>query len=352
MLKLPKETNKNILAFGANQKSTISIAFEDNLILSPYIADLDSLKSIDYFKRTINTFKRFYDFKPDILVTDLHPNYESSKVALQLSKGQRAKSKEHLKVQHHIAHLNAVKAEYALSPKLKALSFIFDGTGLGKDNTLWGGEIFIGNKRAYYFKPIKLIGGEKAIKEPKRVALSLLFEKFSLEEVLNLDLPTIKAFSKSEIKTLYLMWQKGLNAPLSSSVGRLFDGVASLSGVCQEQSYEGEAGLLTELKIKNEKLKISKSFKYSIENGIISIEWDFFDRDLVARFYATLSKITLDLAKKEQLPVLLSGGVFQNKTLLEFISQELEIANIEYYYNKTIPINDSGISVGQIWSVL
>jgi hydrogenase maturation protein HypF len=148
------------------------------------------------------------------------------------------------------------------------------------------------------------------------------------------------------------MWQKGLNAPKSSSVGRLFDAVASLSGACQEQSYEGEAGLLTELKIKNEKLKIEDSFSYSIKNGVISIEWDFFDKDLVARFYATLSKIILDLAKKEQLPVLLSGGVFQNKTLLEFISQELEIANIEYYYNKTIPINDSGISVGQIWSVV
>ena len=346
VIKLPKKIDKNILGVGANQKSTISIAYEENLILSPYIANLDSLKSIDYFKRTINTFKIFYDFKPDIIVTDLHPNYESTKIAQSLKT-----NKQELKtIQHHIAHLNTIKAEYNLSGEF--ISFIFDGTGLGKDNTLWGGEVFIGEKRAYYFKPIKLIGGEKAIKECKRVALSLLFEHYSLEEVLNLDLPTIKAFKPNEIKTFYLMWQKEINSPLSSSVGRLFDAVASLSGAIQEQTYEGEAGLLTELRVKREELRVSESFDYTIENSEIKIVWDFFDTNLITKFYTTLTKIILDLAKKENLPVILSGGVFQNRTLLEFITKELKIANIKYYYNKTIPINDSGISVGQVWSVI
>ncbi|NPA27990.1 MAG: carbamoyltransferase HypF, partial [Epsilonproteobacteria bacterium] len=211
VLKLPKKIDKNILAFGANQKATIAIAFEDNLILSPYIGDLDNIKTINFFKQTIETFKRFYDFRADILVADLHPNYESSKLAKEIAKKQNLKL---FTIQHHLAHLNSVKAEFGLEEEF--ISFIFDGTGFGDDGLLWGGEVFIGDKRKYHFKPIKLIGGEKAIKEPRRVALALLFEKFSLEEILELNLPTIKAFSKAEIKMLYQAWQKNLNSPLSS----------------------------------------------------------------------------------------------------------------------------------------
>ncbi len=176
VLKLPKKIDKNLLAFGANQKGTISIAFEDNIILSPYIGDLDNIETINFFQNNIETFKRFYNFKPEILIADTHPEYESSKIALSLS------NRENLilnRVQHHISHLNSVKAEFNLNGDF--LSFIFDGTGLGDDRTLWGGEIFIGDKRKYHFKPIKLIGGERAIREPKRVALSLLFDRVSLE---------------------------------------------------------------------------------------------------------------------------------------------------------------------------
>jgi hydrogenase maturation protein HypF len=237
VLKLPKKIDKNILAVGANQKSTISIAFEDNLILSPYIADLDSIKSFSYFERTIETFKRFYDFSPDVVVCDKHPNYESTKWA---------KSFSPIMIQHHKAHLASVKAEFRLSGD-EYVGFIFDGTGLGSDDTLWGGEVFVDGERKYHFKPIKLIGGEKAIKEPYRVALSLLFEKYSLEEVLEFNLPY------KNIPLLYQTWKKELNTPKSSSVGRLFDGVASLAKLCDFQSYEGEAGLLTEWKMKNEK---------------------------------------------------------------------------------------------------
>jgi len=342
-IKLPFKIDKKILALGANQKSTIALAFDDKIILSPYIGDLDNIKSIDFLRRTIDTFKKFYDFEPDVIICDKHNGYESTKLANTFNKPV-------VQVQHHLAHLYSVKAQHNLSGDF--VSFIFDGTGLGDDGTLWGGEVFVNDKRKYYFKPIKLLGGEKAIKEPKRVALSLLFEKYILDDLLQLDLPTIKAFSKSEIKTLYTLWQKDLNCIASSSVGRLFDAVASLSGICQIQTYEGEAGLLSELKIKNEKLKIKNSFNYKITNGIIEIDWDFFDNDLITKFYNTLVKIIIDIAQKEDLRAILSGGVFQNKNLLELIIEQFKQKNIPYYYNTTTPINDSNISLGQLYQYL
>ncbi len=343
VLKLPKKTEKNILAVGANQKSTISLAFENNLILSPYIADLDSIKSMDYFKRTIKTFERFYDFKPDMIVYDKHPNYESSKFAKKL-KTQNSKLKT-VAVQHHLAHLFSVKAEYGLTGS-DFTGFVFDGTGLGDDGILWGGEVFVKEKRKYFFKPIKLIGGEKAIKECYRVALSMLFERYTLDEILDFDL------KYKNISMLYQMWQKDINSPKSSSVGRLFDGVASLSGLCDVQTYEGEAGLLSESKVSGDILDIKESFDFVIKDGLIDIKWDFFDKNLVKRFYATLVSVMIDIATKEDLPVLLSGGVFQNKTLTEFVLREFKKKNITCYYNKNIPVNDSGVSVGQIWNIL
>ncbi len=343
-IKLPFKLDKNILALGANQKSTISLAFDDKIILSPYIGDLNNLKSIEALNRTIETFKRFYDFEPDLIVCDKHPQYETTRIAKQLEQ----KGIELIQVQHHLSHLYSVKAEYNLQGK-NYVGFVFDGTGFGDDKTLWGGEVFVNEKRKYHFKSIKLLGGEKAIKECKRVALSLLFEFYSLDEIFNLDLPTINSFTKNEIKILYNMWEKGLNTPESSSVGRLFDAIASLNGICQIQTYEGEAGLLCEMKYDN---NFINSFDYNLNNNIIDIKFNFLDTHIVSKFINTLVKIIIDISKKEDLPILLSGGVFQNKILLELIIQQCKVQNIKYYYNKYIPINDSGISVGQIWNYI
>ncbi len=158
-LRLKEKTPKKILALGANQKSTIALAFEDNLILSPYIGDLDSITSLEYFTRTIDTFKSFYDFKPDILVCDKHPSYESTKWA-------KSKDIELIQIQHHYAHVLSCMAEYNLDEKV--LAFCFDGTGYGDDGNIWGGEVFIANKKEYervhHLKYFKLLGGEKAVK--------------------------------------------------------------------------------------------------------------------------------------------------------------------------------------------
>jgi hydrogenase maturation protein HypF len=332
VIKLPYKIDKKILAVGANQKNTIALAYEDNLILSPHIGDLNSVKSFDFFQRTLQTFKNFYDFEPDIIVHDKHPNYETTKWA-------QAQNKECFEVQHHLAHIYAAKIEHNLNGDY--VGFSFDGTGYGDDGTLWGGEVFVGDERTYHFKPLKLLGGEKAVKEPRRVALSLLFEHYTLDEVLDFSLP----FGRSEIELLYQSYTKNLNAPLSSSVGRLFDGIASLANLCHAQSYEGEAGLLCEKAYQKE---ITCNFEFEIIDGVIDIAFDFFSANLVSCFMNTLVEIVLHIAKKEAKEVILSGGVFQNKILLELLIARFEREKIDYYYQQRTPINDGGISLGQI----
>ena len=356
VIKLPFKSEKKILAVGANAKNSIAFVMDDNIIVSPHIGDLDSLVAFEYFERTIETFKSFYDFEPDILIHDKHPNYETTKWA-------KKQEKELVEVQHHLAHIYACKAEFGLRGDY--LGFSFDGTGYGDDGTLWGGEIFIGDERKYHFKPIKLLGGEKAIKEPRRVALSMLFDTLSLEEVLELDLACAvsgseevllgcrNSFATQEIKLLHQSHTKNLNAPQSSSVGRLFDAIASFADIAQTVSYEGESGLLCESFYDE---NITKSFEYTLAEGIIDMKivefilHNSYDKKLlISMFINTLVKIIVEISKKEKLDVILSGGVFQNKTLLELATCGLEKENISYFFQQQTAINDGGIALGQAY---
>ena len=351
------KSRKKILSLGANQKSTISLYFENNLISSPYIADLNSLKSMEYFERTINTFKRFYDFEPEILVCDKHPNYESTKFALRLK--QANPNIELVQIQHHYSHVLSVMAEHKLDKEV--LAFIFDGTGYGDDGNIWGGEVFIASKQKYkrikHLSYFKLLGGEKAVNEPKRVALSLLFTVYSLEEILVLQIPCIKAFTQNEIKMLHTMWQKGLNSPLTSSVGRLFDAVASFADILHIQSYEGETGLQIE---QNYDKTIIESYSYEIVEDKIELSsmikqiiLEKNKKQICSKFINTIVQIILNISNTHKdLPIILGGGVFQNKTLLEILIDKFQEQNREFYYNKDIPLNDAGISVGQIYYLI
>jgi len=351
-LRLKNKVEKRVLALGANQKSTIALAFENNLILSPHIGDLNSIEAVEYFTRTIDTFKRFYDFEADIIVCDKHPNYESVKWA-------KMQGVEVVQIQHHYAHILSSMAEYNL--KKKVLGFAFDGTGYGDDGSIWGGEVFVcDNKeyeRAYHLKQFKLLGGEKAVKEPKRIALSMLFDIYTLDEVLALNNNVTKAFSDSEIKLMFTMWQRALNAPLTSSMGRLFDAVASIANLAHVQSYEGETGLAIE---QNYDSSIVDTYSYSIEDGVINMDnmikqmlQDNEQKLICSKFINTLSNLIIHISKRHNdLEIVMSGGVFQNKTLLELVCKKLQKENKTYYYSKEIPLNDGGISVGQIYHVI
>ncbi|MFW2585677.1 carbamoyltransferase HypF [Aliarcobacter butzleri] len=353
-IKIEKDLKNKVLCLGANQKSTIALGFKNNFILSPYIGDLNSISSMEYFNRTINSFKNFYDFVPDTVVCDLHPKYESTKYAFKLL--QDNPNIKLIQIQHHYAHILSVMAENGLEDEV--LGFAFDGTGYGDDGNIWGGEVFIASRKEYkrinHIKYFKLLGGEMAIKEPKRVALSFLFDIFTLDEILALDSFVVKAFSKEEIKTLCTMWQKGLNAPFCSSIGRLFDAISSFSNILHTQTFEGETGLLIEENYDN---SIKDNYEYKIldENIDITpmIRQIIEDKDkkvISSKFINTLVNIIIEISNKHKnLPVVFSGGVFQNKTLLELLIKKFKEQGRVFYFNIDVPTNDEGISIGQLY---
>ena len=353
-IKLPFKSKKKILAVGANQKNSITLIFDDVLIVSPHIGDLNSLEAFEYFERTLESFKRFYDFEPEVIVCDKHPENMTTKWAKEMK--IKDPNIEIIEVQHHYAHLLAGMAEFQLDEKV--LGFAFDGTGYGDDGSIWGGEVMVADnqhyERLFSLALFRLLGGDKAIKEPRRVALSLLFETYTLDEIYGLKLALIKQFSREEIDLLYGAWKKGINAPLTSSMGRLFDAVASLADIVHISSFEGESGLIMEGYVDK---SVTESFSFEINNGLIKLDKMIEEiivmgdkRMMVSMFFNTLIEIIFKIAKKyPELPLLFSGGVFQNRVLVEKIIKRCKIENRHCYFQNETAINDGGISLGQAW---
>lgn len=356
-IKFPFKSKKKILAVGANQKNSMALIFDDTLIMSPYIGDMNSLEAFEYFERTLESFKRFYEFEPDVIVYDKHPEYMTTKWAKQLKIDQP--KLECIDVQHHYAHLLSGMAEFRLQGKV--LGFTFDGTGYGDDGTIWGGEVMIADNQHYErvvtVAPFRLLGGDKAIKEPRRSALSLLFEAYTLDEINEMKLSTLEQFSKAEIDMLHHAWERGVNSPLCSSMGRLFDAVASFADIVHVSSFEGESGLLMEQHVDN---NITKIFPFDINDGIINLHPMIESmiqmkdkKEIISIFFNTLVEMIFHIATEYPgLPLLFSGGVFQNKVLVEKISRRCKSENISYYFQNEISINDGGIALGQAWYAL
>ncbi|MDD5358755.1 MAG: carbamoyltransferase HypF [Sulfurovaceae bacterium] len=346
-IKLPSVLKENILAFGANQKNTIAIGFGNDVVLSPHIGDLGNIESVNYLKSNVETFTKLYDFKPDIVLYDFHPQYESTKFAKENYKNTQG-------VWHHHAHILSVVAEHKI--ELPVLGVAFDGTGYGEDGTLWGGEFLVCNKngfdRVLSLEPFLLLGGEKAIKEPRRVALSILFDIYG-KEAINLNNHVISAFEKNELENFYTMYEKKINSPKTSSMGRLFDAVASMLNVCQIITFEGESGMrLEELFDKN--IKEYYEFdvinkKIQIDKIIKSILREKDKKIAVSKFFRTIVEI-INFVQQDykNMPLVLSGGVFQNRILLSLLIEKFP--NI--YFAQAIPPNDGGIALGQIASMM
>ncbi|MDP2078462.1 MAG: carbamoyltransferase HypF, partial [Sulfuricurvum sp.] len=345
-------TPLKILAVGGQQKNIIGLAYDDKLILSPHIGDLHTIEAMEYFQRSVETFKRFYDFQPDIIVCDKHPTYATA----QWAKDQ---GKRLIQVQHHYAHALACMAEFGLNEKV--LAFCFDGTGYGDDGTIWGGEVFIADPYDYqrigHIKPFRLLGGEKAIKEPKRIALALLFEVYTLAEVGALNLPLLHHFTSDELALHHQAWEKRINAPLCSSMGRMFDAIASFCDILYENGYEGEGGRrLEELYDPH----LEAVFDYTIENGVVDFSTMVQKIVFLAQkkefiyiatgFINTLEAIIEEFSDNScDLSIVLSGGVFQNKTLLTLCVTRLEEKGRRVYFQEKTPINDGGIALGQLY---
>ncbi|TNJ17185.1 carbamoyltransferase HypF [Aeromonas sobria] len=355
-----------LLAVGAQQKNQLALAFGRQRIYSPYIGDLHSLPMQGHFEQTLATFRDLYDLKPKLLVSDRHPGYLSH----QWAKGYcRKHNATHLEVQHHHAHLLAVMAEHEITGPV--LGFAFDGTGLGDDGTLWGGELLLadvkGFTRVAHLTPFKLIGGEAAIREPVRQLLGLLFESYSVEEISTLDIPLINTLPPERISNLHQLWQLGRNAPYTSSIGRLFDAVAALLGVIDTPDYEGEAGLLLEaaaLQLPPDELPFPLVFGlHQSAEGPLQIEWAELlnlliserrkgtsTARLAAGFIRAISALVIALAERfPGYPVALGGGVFQNRVLMDQLVPALEATGRQVLTSETLPLNDGGIAAGQLW---
>lgn len=359
---------ETILAVGAHLKNTVALAFaatpacdERQIFISQHIGDLETDEAYEAFLKVTTDLPLLYDRSPNRVACDLHPDYMSTHFA------HRQELPVHA-VQHHQAHVLACMAENELSGPVLGISW--DGTGYGPDGTVWGGEFLRSTpaqfERVACWRPFPLPGGEKAIREPRRSALGLLyawqgqqvFADDTWREQLN--------FAPREWKLLTTMLDRQVNAPLTSSVGRLFDAVAALLGLHQIVRFEGQAAMAVEFLLAEAPPVDYYSVEITPADGVRYVEWapllDGLLRDqaagmavaeLVARFHNTLVEAIVAVAQLAgESQVVLSGGCFQNKYLTERTVQRLQAEGFKPYWQQRVPPNDGGIALGQAMAAL
>jgi len=264
-------------------------------------------------------------------------------------------------VQHHHAHIASCMAENQV--RGPALGIAWDGSGFGPDGTVWGGEFLrvddAGYARVAHLRTFRLPGGERAVREPRRVGFALLFEIFG-EEAFALDLPCVRALSARECATLSTMLKEGVNSPLTSSAGRLFDAFAALLGLRQIARFEGQAAM--ELEAAATGVDEDQAYPFAVREagGLLVLDWEPAVRALLAdrllpvaraaaRFHNTLVEMGVEVARRVGEPkVILSGGCFQNRYLTERFISRLQVSGCEPYWQQRVPPNDGGIALGQL----
>ncbi len=345
---------EGIFAAGAELKNCFCIGKEKQAILSQHIGDLKNLETYEFYKETVNQFNKLFRVKPSLLVGDMHPDYLSTRFVNEMNVPK-------IFVQHHHAHIASCMAEHYLDEKVIGVSF--DGTGYGDDGNIWGGEFFICDlndyERVSYFEYLPIPGGDKVSEEPWRMAVSYLYKVFG-KEFLKFNLPFLKNISSEKINLLLQAIDKKLNCPLTSSAGRLFDAVAAITGICSINGFEAEAPVRLESAIDKH---CKEKYKYSISEivcfnqtikGIVDDVMNLVEPPVIStKFHNTLISVILDVVslvrKKYNLnKVVLSGGVFQNRYLLENVENILKENKFEVYAHSKVPSNDGGIALGQL----
>ncbi len=349
-----RDAQPTVLAVGAHLKNAVALCVEKNVFVSQHIGDLATNQAHDAFSRSVVDLPRLYEAQPKIIAHDLHPEYLSTKYAQQ-QPGRK------VGVQHHWAHIASCMAENELEPPL--LGVAWDGTGYGTDRTVWGGEFFLVEqqscRRVAHLRTFRLAGGDAAIKEPRRSALGMLQESFGEDLWEREDL--LDQFTVAERKTLRGMLNRQVNSPLTSSAGRLFDGVAALAGLRARSTFEGQAAMELEFAINS---ATSGSYPFALgETEPAVIDWEPAIRALLddraqkvdpgviaARFHNMLSDVIVAVARRfEKSNVALSGGCFQNRFLTERTIDRLRAAGFAPYWQQRVPPNDGGIALGQVW---
>jgi hydrogenase maturation protein HypF len=343
---LPFQLAAPFLAVGADLKNTVAFAFDDRVVISPHIGDLGSARSADVFSSVIRDLNALYGTEPEALIADAHPNYHSLRWA-----GDQGLPVH--RIFHHHAHASALAGEFAIQTDL--LVFTWDGTGYGQDGTIWGGEALLGRpgqwRRVGSLRAFRLPGGERASREPWRCAAALCWEAGLAWPRCPIDAGLLREAC-----------DRGLNSPVTSSAGRLFDGAAALIGLLADASYEGQAAMTLEAVSANTDEFVTLPL---LRDGthVWRTDWrpllgvlmddarsacdrgSIFHASLAAAIAATAGKIGAEHGVKR---IGLCGGVFQNRLLTEMSLARLEQLGFEVLLPNEIPINDAGISFGQV----
>ncbi len=354
----PEPINMNcidgILACGSNMKNTFCISKENFLFLSQHNGDLENLETCEHYENNIKHFKNIFKFTPKYLACDMHPVYASTEYAHSMDLPK-------VYIQHHHAHIVSCLAENKV--KNKVIGVAYDGTGYGTDEKIWGGEFLICDyedfKRVGHLEYIKMPGGEKAIKEPFRMAISYINKAFEKN-----DIPLMSKLFGEKVQDIFEVLKANINCPETSSMGRLFDAAASIIGIRNIISYEGQASIEMEAtieegsedkytynikKAKNNIIEVKETIKALLTDRINGVS----KGRMAAKFHNTVVSFTCDMCtfireKSNIDEVALSGGVFQNSYLLRKLVDALHKEGFVVHTHKNIPCNDGGISLGQI----
>jgi len=347
-----------VLACGGELKNTVAIGRERQVLLSQHIGDLDHSEAFTFFQHAIDHLQRILTFKPEVVACDLHPDYVSTLWA------QRQTLAPVIGVQHHHAHMAAVMAEH--HQEEPCIGIILDGTGYGSDGTVWGGEILIGDVRCCsrwaWLEPVPMPGGEIAVREPWRMALSQVWNAFG-EEALTLPLACWQNRTLEEIKLVAQAMAGNVHAPLTSSCGRLFDAVASLIGLRHMVTFEAQAAIELEMLCREQAAE-----PYDLDLGagagplpvsglvrcLSGAVLNSVPMDLIAqKFHSSLAELFIHAAAAARSrtginTVALSGGVYQNRLFLHIMQQRLQQEGFNSISHRLVPTNDGGLALGQV----
>lgn len=355
-VKLPFADEKSILACGPELKNTFCLTKHDRAFISQHIGDLENMAVNDSYKQNIELFERLFDIKPQVLVCDMHPEYFSTKYAVQRAK---AEDLPIVKVQHHHAHIASVLAEHEI--KDKVIGVALDGTGYGGDGNIWGGEFMLADMASYerlgHFAYMPLPGGARAVKEPWRLALWQAHKLYG-DEIEQFYPELLRPGWQLMLKAV----QNGFNAPLSSGAGRVFDAVSALLGICCSINYEGQAAIELDRAAQG---GCGRVLPYEVKRHDDQYILDFAETyralysfkqsgriaDAAMSFHLTAAKAIADILRRISTDTgiykaVFSGGVCQNVTLMNLLYDELD-SEFDLYMNEQVPPNDGGLSFGQ-----
>ncbi len=352
-----------LLALGGHLKSVTATTSGSRVMVGPHVGDLDGPLARKAFHHVLDRLRNLHDVQPVAVACDRHPDYYSTGVARKF--GTRVVS-----VQHHVAHIAACMAENGIEGPV--LGVAWDGTGYGDDGTIWGGEFIAidgaSARRVAHLRPFPLPGGEKAMTEPRRVASGILYELFGETVFADTSLAPVRSFSAAERKVLARMLAQELNTPRTSSVGRLFDAVASLTGLVQCSTFEGQAGMALEFALEENPPPVhyrihvdSADDVEGVADEAMVLDWEPMLRELLAdiadgapvshmaaAFHNALIEALVNVAQRVGEPrVVLTGGCFQNRYLTERAIDRLRHAGFEPVWHQHVPPNDGGIALGQ-----